>query len=188
MRQHLKLPTKSSIQILTFALTFILSNSISAQSKENLVAFAFSGGGSKGIAQIGCLKVLEREGIRPDLISGTSIGSILGGLYSIGYSIEDLEKLAEKQEELAEKTENRDEPQEELKKEQEEIEKEFEKLEKELEDIEKKNEMKLKDTENRNNLNPLCMYMCCLFLFNVDITAFYFFYFIVFYSFFLRYL
>ena len=71
------------------------STSLFAQKKKSKVAVALSGGGSKGIAQIGCLKVLEQEGIRPDLITGTSIGSILGGLYAIGYSIEDLEKLAD---------------------------------------------------------------------------------------------
>jgi len=62
--------------------------------EEPKLAIVLSGGGAKGIAQIGVLRMLEEEGIRPDLITGTSIGSILGGLYAIGYSIEDLEALA----------------------------------------------------------------------------------------------
>ncbi len=62
--------------------------------KDSTLAIVLSGGGAKGIAQVGVLRTLEDEGIRPDLITGTSIGSILGGLYAIGYSIEDLEKLA----------------------------------------------------------------------------------------------
>ena len=65
------------------------------QDSKPKIGLALSGGGAKGIAQIGCLKVLEREGIRPDFITGTSIGSILGGLYAIGYSVEDLERLAQ---------------------------------------------------------------------------------------------
>ena len=51
------------------------------------------GGGAKGAAEIGVLKVLEAEGIAVDYIVGTSIGSILGGLYSIGYRADDLERL-----------------------------------------------------------------------------------------------
>lgn len=93
LRSRNWLPSLFVILILMTTLPF--SNSLFAQKKNDQVAFALSGGGSKGIAQIGCLKVLEKEGIRPDLITGTSIGSILGGLYSIGYSIEDLEKLSE---------------------------------------------------------------------------------------------
>ncbi len=58
------------------------------------IGMALSGGGAKGFAQIGVLKILEQEGIRPDMITGTSIGSILGGLYAIGYSVEELEALA----------------------------------------------------------------------------------------------
>ncbi len=64
------------------------------EAKDSTLAIVLSGGGAKGIAQIGVLRMLEEEGIRPDLITGTSIGSILGGLYAIGYSIDDLEKLA----------------------------------------------------------------------------------------------
>ena len=77
---------------LTFVVCFLPVKTV-AQNNPKL-AFALSGGGSKGIAQVGTIKVLEEAGIRPDLITGTSIGSILGGLYAIGYSIEDLEKLA----------------------------------------------------------------------------------------------
>ncbi|MEL6863541.1 MAG: patatin-like phospholipase family protein [Bacteroidota bacterium] len=58
------------------------------------IGFAFGGGGAKGIAHIGVLKVLEEEGIYPDYITGTSIGSIIGGLYAIGYDAKALEYLA----------------------------------------------------------------------------------------------
>jgi NTE family protein len=58
------------------------------------ISYALSGGGSRGIAQIGVLKALEEKGFRPDLIVATSIGSIVGGLYSLGYSVDELDSLA----------------------------------------------------------------------------------------------
>jgi NTE family protein len=58
------------------------------------VGLILSGGGAKGLAHVGVLKVLEEAGIRPDYIGGTSMGSIVGGLYAIGYSVDDLENIA----------------------------------------------------------------------------------------------
>ena len=52
-----------------------------------VIAIALSGGGARGLAQIGVLKALVEAGIHPDIIVGTSMGSIVGGLYSAGYSI-----------------------------------------------------------------------------------------------------
>ena len=49
-------------------------------------ALILSGGGARGIAQIGVLKAFEEAGLRPDLIVSTSMGSIIGGLYACGYS------------------------------------------------------------------------------------------------------
>jgi len=57
------------------------------------IGLVLSGGGAKGLAHIGALKVLEEAGVIPDYISGTSMGSIIGGLYSIGYSAGALSKL-----------------------------------------------------------------------------------------------
>jgi NTE family protein len=57
------------------------------------VGLALSGGGARGLAQIGILKVLEREKIPIDFIAGTSMGGILGGLYAAGYSAEELERI-----------------------------------------------------------------------------------------------
>ena len=51
------------------------------------VAVVLSGGGSKGIAQLGILKALEEKNIRFEYLVGTSMGSIIGGLYSSGYNI-----------------------------------------------------------------------------------------------------
>ena len=57
------------------------------------VAVVLSGGGAKGMAHVGVLKVLEKAGIPIDIITGTSIGSIVGGLYSIGYNAHSLDSL-----------------------------------------------------------------------------------------------
>lgn len=79
---------------------------ISAQSTgEQLhrpkVALVLSGGGAKGFSHIGVLKVLEREGIPIDMIVGTSIGSLVGGVYSLGYSAQQLEDICKSQDWLA---------------------------------------------------------------------------------------
>src|SRR5699024_7720582 len=58
------------------------------------VGLGLSGGGAKGFARIGVLKVLEEADIQVDVISGTSMGSIVGGLYAIGYSPQMLEEIA----------------------------------------------------------------------------------------------
>ncbi|MBN1327463.1 MAG: patatin-like phospholipase family protein [Candidatus Cloacimonetes bacterium] len=57
------------------------------------VGLVLSGGGAKGLAHIGVLKVIEETGLPIDYITGTSMGSIVGGLYAIGYRAADLEKL-----------------------------------------------------------------------------------------------
>ncbi|WP_281745047.1 patatin-like phospholipase family protein [Thermanaerovibrio acidaminovorans] len=57
------------------------------------VVLVLSGGGTKGLAHIGVLKVLEEAGVRIDGIVGTSMGAIIGGLYACGYSAHDLERL-----------------------------------------------------------------------------------------------
>lgn len=58
------------------------------------VGLSLSGGGAKGFAHLGVLKVLEEVGMPVDYISGTSMGALVGGLYSMGYSSEYIEELA----------------------------------------------------------------------------------------------
>lgn len=58
------------------------------------VGLALSGGGANGFAQIGVLKALEEERIPIDFIAGTSIGALVGGLYSSGYTAAELESIA----------------------------------------------------------------------------------------------
>ena len=57
------------------------------------VGVVLSGGGAKGMAHIGVLKVLERAGIPVDIVTGTSMGSIIGGLYAIGYNAQALDSM-----------------------------------------------------------------------------------------------
>lgn len=57
------------------------------------VAVVLSGGGAKGVAHIGALKVLEEAGIPIDIITGTSMGSLVGGLYAIGYNAHSLDSI-----------------------------------------------------------------------------------------------
>ncbi len=78
------------LSILCLCLFLSVAN---GQNRASKIGFAFSGGGAKGLAHVGVLKVLEEEGIIPDYIAGTSMGSIIGGLYAIGYSAEQLETL-----------------------------------------------------------------------------------------------
>ncbi len=61
------------------------------------VGLVLSGGGAKGVAHIGVIKVLEEAGIPIDYIAGTSMGAIVGGLYSIGYTSHELDSLVRNQ-------------------------------------------------------------------------------------------
>lgn len=71
--------------------------------KEKLkVALALGGGGARGLAHIGVLKVLERENIPIDIITGTSMGAIIGGVYALKKDISAIEKVAEKYSKISE--------------------------------------------------------------------------------------
>ena len=61
------------------------------------VAVVLSGGGAKGTAHIGALKVIEKAGIPIDYVVGTSMGAIVGGLYAIGYTPEQLDSMVNAQ-------------------------------------------------------------------------------------------
>lgn len=57
------------------------------------IGVTLSGGGAKGLAHIGILKAIDSAGLKVDYITGTSMGSIVGGLYAAGYSADTLEKI-----------------------------------------------------------------------------------------------
>ena len=60
------------------------------------LALVLGGGAAKGFAHIGILKVLEKNGIVPDLIVGTSMGALVGGVYATGTKVETIEEMAMK--------------------------------------------------------------------------------------------
>lgn len=74
-----------------FLILLVLCETLPAQRKK--VGVVLSGGGAKGVAHIGVLKVLEEAGIPIDYIAGTSMGAIVGGLYSVGYDAKTLDSL-----------------------------------------------------------------------------------------------
>jgi NTE family protein len=65
-----------------------------ANGSQPSIGLVLSGGGARGLAHIGVLKVLEREEIEIRVIAGVSMGGVVGGLYSAGYSPEEIERIA----------------------------------------------------------------------------------------------
>ncbi|PDS23080.1 patatin-like phospholipase family protein [Flavobacterium branchiophilum] len=64
-----------------------------AQNQRPKVGLVLSGGGAKGFAHIGVLKVLEQAGVKIDYIGGTSMGSVVGGLYASGYNAQQIDSI-----------------------------------------------------------------------------------------------
>ena len=90
---------KILIIFLICSLSFLLaveSTDVEEQNRPK-IGLVLSGGGARGIAHIGVLKVLEEVGIEPDYITGTSMGSVIGALYAIGYRSDQLEKIVMEQ-------------------------------------------------------------------------------------------
>ena len=82
------------ILVAFFLVTKVLCQDVADRKK---VAVVLSGGGAKGMAHIGALKVIERAGIPVDIVCGTSMGSIVGGLYAIGYNADVLDSIVRNQ-------------------------------------------------------------------------------------------
>ena len=83
-------------------MSFVFCQNTTAQQVTDSVArprvgVVLSGGGAKGFAHIGALKVIEEAGLPIDYIAGTSMGSIIGGLYAIGYSPDEMISLIREQ-------------------------------------------------------------------------------------------
>ena len=74
-------------------LLFISSVAFAQLEEDPEVGLVLSGGGAKGLAHIGALKVLEEAGVEIDYIGGTSMGAIIGSLYAAGYSAHALDSL-----------------------------------------------------------------------------------------------
>lgn len=88
---------KQLFSILVLSIGLLIPFSVHAQQQRKKVGVVLSGGGAKGVAHIKALKVIEEAGIPIDYIVGTSMGSIVGGLYAIGYTPEQLDSMVRKQ-------------------------------------------------------------------------------------------
>lgn len=75
----------------------ILPSKAEYHQQRKKVGLVLSGGGAKGMAHIGAIKIIEEAGIPIDYVVGTSMGSIIGGLYSIGYTPEQMDSMVRKQ-------------------------------------------------------------------------------------------
>ena len=106
-------------KLIIIFISFLLIASLSAQTKTTLkldltekflpfgltekvavnfpkIGLALSGGGARSISQLGVLRAFEEKNIPIEFIVGTSMGSVVGGLYSAGYSLNDLDSLLQK--------------------------------------------------------------------------------------------
>lgn len=79
-----------SARIIISALILAL---VAGHTSAQRVTLVLTGGGARCITQVGVLKVLEREGLQPDLVVGSSFGSIVGGLYCSGYSAQEIDSI-----------------------------------------------------------------------------------------------
>ena len=77
--------------LLALLFTVLYGTCVLAQNTR--VGLVLSGGGARGYAHIGALRVIEESGVRVDYIGGTSMGAVVGGLYAAGYSADQLEQL-----------------------------------------------------------------------------------------------
>ncbi|AXY58367.1 patatin-like phospholipase family protein [Acinetobacter chinensis] len=70
-------------------------NTTPLQAREPVIAIALGGGGAKGFAHIGVLKVLESHGIKPRIVTGTSAGSFVGSIYASGKTPFQMQQIAQ---------------------------------------------------------------------------------------------
>jgi predicted acylesterase/phospholipase RssA len=80
--------------ILLCALCFLAGPARAQSCPSPPTALVLSGGGAKGLAHIGVLRILDSLGIRPDLVVGSSMGAIIGAMYASGYTGREIDSLA----------------------------------------------------------------------------------------------
>jgi len=95
---HAQTPTQTKITFEVKTKTQKLPFGLEVKTPLNCptIGLALSGGGARSFAQIGVLKALQEEEINIDVITATSMGSIIGGLYSIGYSVDEIDSIVRK--------------------------------------------------------------------------------------------
>ena len=81
-------------KLITMLVLFsVVFSAVAQEQKKPKIGVVLSGGGAKGLAHIGVLKVLEEAGVKVDYIGGTSMGAIVGGLYASGYNARQLDSI-----------------------------------------------------------------------------------------------
>lgn len=100
--EQIKRNSLRGILLLLFFFTFHLSSftshaQINSYFDRPKVAVVLSGGGAKGVAHISALRAIEEAGLPIDIITGTSMGSLIGGLYAVGWSTDELDSLVRHQ-------------------------------------------------------------------------------------------
>ena len=79
--------------LLFVSLLIFTQISLGQENQQPKIGLVLSGGGAKGLAHIGVLKVIDSLGIKVDYIAGTSMGAVVGGLYASGYSAKQLDSI-----------------------------------------------------------------------------------------------
>lgn len=79
------------IFIISILLAFSFVNSVNAQRPK--IGLTLSGGGAKGLAHVGILQAIDSAGLKVDYITGTSAGSMIGAMYAIGYSANQIDSI-----------------------------------------------------------------------------------------------
>lgn len=82
------------IYLLFVAAIILIASTGYSQKSRPKIGLTLSGGAAKGLAHIGILKAIDSAGLKIDYITGTSMGSVIGGLYAAGYSADTIEKMA----------------------------------------------------------------------------------------------
>lgn len=88
-----KLLARKIVLSILCACTLLLSQAQNRTARPK-IGVTLSGGGAKGLAHIGILKAIDSAGLKVDYITGTSMGSIIGSLYAVGYSADSIERIA----------------------------------------------------------------------------------------------
>src|SRR6056297_122516 len=92
-RISMRLVISAGLLVLAFCFTWFGQAQDTIGSSNKKIGLVLSGGGAKGLAHIGALKVIEEAGVKIDYIGGTSMGAIIGALYASGYSADQLDSI-----------------------------------------------------------------------------------------------
>ena len=84
---------KIALTLTAFFTIAILFSQETEKSNPRKIGLVLSGGGAKGFAHIGALKVIEESGVKIDFIGGTSMGAVIGGLYASGYNASQIDSI-----------------------------------------------------------------------------------------------